>query len=83
MQAVAIPAMLVVNAEACRLTGWRHAPAFLHRYYVSSAWLWSLEVTVEDQLLVLAGKGEGRGCADARDGDRPQPEAVDDRIGEV
>ena len=40
-------------------------------------------MAAEDQLLVLPGEGEGRGWPDASDGDRPQPEAIDDRLGEV
>ena len=82
-QAIAARALLVVNAEACRLTRRRHAPAFLHRRHSGSALPRSLEVAAEDQLLVLAGEGKGRGCPDARYGDWPQPEAVDDRLREV
>ena len=81
--AIADPALLVVNAETYRLTRWRHAPAFLHRCHAGSALPRSLEMAAEDQLLVLAGEGKGRGCPDARYGDWPQPEAADDRLREV
>ena len=59
-QAIAARALLVVNAEACRLTRRRHAPSFLQRRRPARA-LPELEVAAEDQLLVLAGEGEGRG----------------------
>src|SRR5215471_3521392 len=82
-QAIFRPALLVVNAEACSLTGGRHAPTFLHLCHASPILPWSLEVAGEDHLLVLAGEWEGRGSSYARNGDRPKPEAVDDCLREV
>jgi len=40
-------------------------------------------VTTEDQLLALPSDRKSRGWSDASYGDRPQPEAMDDRLGEV
>ena len=57
-------------------------PAVLHRRHASAVLLGRLEVAGEHQLLVLAGEGEGRRRPAAGDGDRPQPEAADDRVRE-
>ena len=70
-QAIAARALLLVNAEACRLTRRRLAPAFLHRRHSSSALPRSLEVAAEDYLLVLAGEGKGLAA--------PTPEMVTGR----
>ena len=67
-QAIAARALLVVNAEACRLTRRRHAPSCRQR--PSSALPWSLEVAAEDQPWSSPAKGKAAAPPTPEMGDR-------------